>query len=273
MDRLEETESAGRKTRRRQHAKRSGDHRGLIGKNVSEKIPCDDHVEALWILNEQHRAAVDELMYEFNIREVRRNLIDDFNPELRNVEDIRFVNMGDMVSPQSGLFKGNSGDPRDLIFVIDHRVRRASVSLLACPPAWFAEIDPPCKLPDDEQVDARNDLRPQRGRVDKCRKYGCGAKVRKKSKCLPNPEQSLFGACIHRQLVPFRSAYSAEQYRTARPTKFDDFVAQWRSMSINRATADQFFNELELDSNGPTGRLEHASRLLGHFRTDPVARQ
>ena len=75
VDRLVQPERAVRgpalaERRRRQHPEAAGEDRRLVGQDVAEQVLGDDDVEVGRPADEQHRARVDELVVERDVREV-----------------------------------------------------------------------------------------------------------------------------------------------------------------------------------------------------------
>src|SRR2546427_122038 len=79
------------------------------------------------------------------------------------------------------------------------------------PLARLSEVDAPGQLPDDDQVDAVEDLRPERRGRDELRPGADGAEVGVEAEPLAEPEERLLGPHHRRRVVPPGTADGAEQ--------------------------------------------------------------
>ncbi len=64
----------------RQHPEAPGEDRGLIGQDVAEQVLGHDHVELGGLHDEEHRARVDELMVDLDVRILRAEVLDYATP-------------------------------------------------------------------------------------------------------------------------------------------------------------------------------------------------
>ena len=101
--------------RRRQQPERSGKDARLVRQDVAEQVLGHEHVELGGSLDEEHRARVDELVVELDVREVRGDLGGNAPPESRRREDIRLVDAGDATAPGPGELERKPDDPGDLV--------------------------------------------------------------------------------------------------------------------------------------------------------------
>ncbi len=148
--------------RRRQQPERSGKDARLVRQDVAEQVLGHEHVELGGALDEEHRARVDELVVELDVREVRGDLVGNPPPESRRGEDIRLVDAGDATAPGPGQLERKPDDPGDLALGVRQRVAGRALAaglgrLLARP-----EVEPAGELAEDQEVDAVEELRAQR---------------------------------------------------------------------------------------------------------------
>ena len=96
VDRLVQPERAVRRPAlaergRGQHPEAAGQHRRLVRQDVAEQVLGDDDVEVGGPADEQHRARIDELVVDLDVRELDRDLVDDRPPQPRRREDVGLV--------------------------------------------------------------------------------------------------------------------------------------------------------------------------------------
>ena len=178
-----------------------------------------------------------------------------------------------MVATQARLLEGDPRDARDLVLVVDHRVPAAAKPTLLAAPPRLAEVDAAGQLAHDEQVDALDDLAPQRRGIGEPGDDGRGPQVREEAEILADAQQPLLGAHVDGERVPLRPADRAEQHRPAVAADVDDLVAQRRAVGVDRGAADQLLDELEREALPGRDRLEHAAGLHDHLGADAVSGQ
>ena len=177
-----------------QHAQRAGDDAGFIGKNVAEEILGEHDVEVARRVHQVHRAGVDVLVFERDIRILRGDLGDGSAPELGDFQNVRFIDRGNFLPALGRQLKGYAGHAHNLVAGVAHgvpcRVR------LALPGTGLAEVEAAEQLAHEEDVRAVNHLRTQRRVCGERGESKGGTEVRKAAQRLAQLQQAGLGAAI-----------------------------------------------------------------------------
>jgi len=106
----------------RQQPEGPGQHARLVRQDVAEQVLGDEHVELGRPLDEQHRARVDELVVELDVRVFGGHFVGDPPPEPRRREDIRLIDAGHATAASPSQLERKAHDPGDLVFRVRQRV-------------------------------------------------------------------------------------------------------------------------------------------------------
>ncbi len=215
MDGFVEADAAFTEAGRGQHAEGAGDLGGLVGQDVAEHVAGDDDVEATRVPNQEHRAGVHQLVSELDVGIVRCDAVDDLQPQLRNLEDVGLVHMGQMFAANASGLETHPGDALDLVLVVNHRIARAHGIRVFVDAARFAEVETAGELPQDQHVDPLDHLRAQGGRGHQGREDRRRPQVREQAELLAHLEQAALRPLGYGQVVPARSAHRTEEDRLA----------------------------------------------------------
>ena len=101
----------------------------------------------------------------------------------------------------------------------------------------------------------------------------CRPKVCEQFETRAQIEQPAFRALLHRQRIPLRAAYRAEQHRVGCSGRGKRRCRQRRAVLVDGAAAQQRFVQLQFEARRRGGGLHHPHGLGDNFRTDAVARQ
>ncbi len=98
---------------RRQHADRTGQHRGLIGQDVAEHVAGDHHVELLGRLDQLHRGIVDQHVAKLDIRVILAHLDHHIAPQLGAFEHVHLVHRAQLFVAFPGRLESDMADTAD----------------------------------------------------------------------------------------------------------------------------------------------------------------
>src|SRR6476660_4348806 len=102
----------------------------------------------------------------------------------------------------------------------------------------LAKVNAAGQLADDDEVDAFDDFRLERGRIDQRRVDGYGPEIGVETKRFSDREQPLLGSHSRRWVIPLRTADRAEQDRIRLSCRLDVLIANRHVVGIDRAAAN-----------------------------------
>ena len=122
------------------------------------------------------------------------------------------------------------------------------------------EVQPAGELAENQQVDALEELRPQRRGWSDCRVHADRTEVREEPESAAQLEQGLLGAHRRVRVVPFRPADRAEEDRIDVPAGVQILVAEGHAVRVDRRAADQVLRPGNLETKGAPDRVQDATR-------------
>ena len=143
---------------RGKHSDRTGNHTCLIGKNITEHVLRQDHVELLRISYQLHCTVVNQHMLKSNFRVILRYFFYYFSPKSGGIQNIRLVNACYFFAAFHGNVKCFDGNSANLVFVVGKGIDGFLYTVLFyC--FSLAKIKTACKLSYDDHVKSvSNDL-------------------------------------------------------------------------------------------------------------------
>lgn len=185
----------------------------LVTNNISKEITRDHHaIERPRLLDHEHSSTVDQMMSDFQLRELLLNHIRDrLPPQSRRRQHIRLIQRPDRqrrVMSQRQM-RRQPRNPLDLRARVRLRVPGDPIAVILLP---LAEVDAPRQLPHDHEVHAPAHGGLERRAVDQ--RLGREVARPQVAICphlLAQREDALLGA--HRARTPFRAADGAQQHR------------------------------------------------------------
>src|SRR5689334_21685939 len=136
--------------------------------------------------------------------------------------------------------------------------------------ARLTEVDVAGQLAQDQDVETRHHLGPQRRSVGELRKNRRGTEIGEQVQLLPEPEDRLLGPLFARQRIVLRTADRAEQDRVRSFCERERRLGYRVSGGIVGGAADRCLLQLEHEALRPEG-IEHFDRLGNDLRTDAIA--
>ena len=152
-----------------------------------------------------------------------------------------------------------------------------SVSIAARPSSvvallrGLAEVQAAGELAEDQAVDALEQLRLERRRVDELRLDGDRAQVRVQPEAAAEREQRLLRADRGVRVVPLRPADRAEQHGVGVTARLDVLGPAGRPVRVDRRAADRELLPREAEPEPGTDRFEDVDRPGDDLRAHPVA--
>ena len=218
VHRLVEPDAALAEARRRQHAERARDHRGLVGEDVAEQVLGDDHVEARRLAQQQHRHRVDELVLAARRRgSPCATSSTTCTQSCDTSSTFALWTCVTLAAAPARRLERDARDARDLDLVVHHRVARLAAPGHDRLPARLAEVEAAGELAHDQQVDARRPPRAAASRRSTSAGNTCaGRRFANRPSSLRMPQQAALGARVDGHRVPLRPADGAEQHRARR---------------------------------------------------------
>ena len=113
---------------------------------------------------------------------------------------------------------GEQHDAPDLVLAVRHRVDRPPLALLLAGLLALPEVHAAGQLADDQQVDALEQLRPERRGRDECRMDLDRSQVGEQPETAAQREERLLRPDRRRRIRPLRATDRAEQDRVGRAT-------------------------------------------------------
>ena len=251
--------------RRRQHAERAGEHRGLVGEDVAEQVLGQHHIEVARPAQQVHRRRVDQHVVQRHAREL---VADDpaahLAPQARGLEDVRFVDLRDLAAASCGEAAGDAGDA----FHLGDRVLALVESGRPFSP-FAAEVDAAGELADEEQIDALEDLGLERRGVAQRRQHRDGPQVGVDAEFGAQTQQR--GLRTHRRVrPPLRTADRAEQDGVGRETSGEGVGRQTVAVRVDGGAAERQVFERELVAAETLHSLQYTQALGHHLGADAV---
>ena len=190
MDGLEEAEATRAKGSGGEHSQGTGQNGGLIGEDVAEHVPGKDDVEGGGTPEDVHGEGVHQEMLQRHVGIVLRHTVHDAAPEAAGRQDVGLVHRGQPLSPDPSSPEGHVGDALHLLHPVEEGVVGLRPLSLLLP---GAEVDPPCKLPDKEDVHVDQHLRAEGGQLRRLWKGPHGPQVGEEAEVSPQSQKGLFG--------------------------------------------------------------------------------
>ena len=135
-----------------------------------------------------------------------------------------------------------------------------------------AEVDPAGQLADDQEVDAREQLRAQRRRPGQGRVDGHRPEVGEQAEAAAQGEERLLGSDRRARVGPFRAADGPEQDRVGLAAGGQVLVADGDPVRVDGGAADEVLRPVDAEAERLTGRVDDPARRRDDLRPDPVAR-
>ena len=159
----------------------------------------------------------------------------------------------------------------DLGLRVRQRVAGGTCSRLPCRLLALPEVDAAGQLADDQQVDAGEELRPERRRRDEPGMDGDRPQVRVQPQLAAQREQALLRADGRRRVVPLRPADRAEQDRVVLAGPGDVLGSDRDAVRVDRVAAGRDVAPVDLEAERRPGGVEHAPPRGDDLRPDPVS--
>ena len=198
-----------------QQTDRSHDHGGFVRQDVSEQVLGQHDIELRGRSDEGHGARVDVHMRQSDVRVVGRDGSHDSPPELRRLEDVRFVHGRDLLPPAACGVERDACDACDLLGGVAHRVERGVP--IRRESAGLREVQPAGQLANDEQIGVLRDLGLQRACVFTAWPETSRPQVGVDAESTPQREQPALRPFGGRQMIERRIADGAEKHRLRGP--------------------------------------------------------
>ena len=165
---------------RAQHAERTDNCAGLVGKNVAKHIFGEQHIEVCRPRHQCHRGRIDIHVGELHVGIVLPNSRDDIAPQTRAIQNVGLIDGRHLAPPRSRQSKSHVRNAFDFRFAIASWCRlRNRFPGRALSRARLAEIKSAQQLADNQHVHASHHFRPQRRTIFKRRKTNCGTQIGK----------------------------------------------------------------------------------------------
>lgn len=257
---------------RRHHADGAADDGRLVGEDVAEEVARDDDIELRRTDGQLHRAVVDVEVVELNVRIRLCDLGHRAAPEARRREDIGLVDRRDLAAAQLGRLEGELRDAVDLRNGVVLEVPGALGAVVLLRLALVTEVDAADELAHDDEVDALDELRLQRGVLDECIGYFDRAQVGVESEVLAQAEDGLLGAQRRVDVVPLVAADGAEEDAVGHLAGLDRVIRQRRAELVVGRAAGVFVGVGEPEAELLIDLLEDFYRRIRDFLADTIAR-
>ena len=214
-------------------------------------------------------------MLQSHLRVCLCNILYNFSPQSRRVQNVCLVHACNLLPALHGNVEGLQRDSSYFFFVICKGVNGSHDTVnLAC--VAFSEIESPCQLSDNNHVEAlrADDLLLHRtGGLQFIVQIG-RSQVCEKVQRLPHLKETRFRPFGRLQLVPWGSccvsADGAHENGIAGLGSCQGFIRNRNAVNINRCSAQQYLVITEFMSEALCCRIQHLNRFSNDFRTDSV---
>ena len=252
------------KRRRRQHAKRSGQHRRNVGKHVTEQVVGNDDIELLGPAHELHATGIRKHVGQFHIGIfflVRRRY--HLIPQNARLHDIAFFHGTDLVAAGPCQFERHTGNPLDFIGVVNLGIDCPLLAIAKIGDRLgFAEINAARQLAHDQDIKPLDHILFQRRGFRQRRIADCRAQIGEQFHLLAQAQQAGFRANVIGNTIPLRPANSAEQHRIGAKRLCHVIIRNRLAMGVIGRTANQTLIQHEPRAF----LLVHPVDELAHFR-------
>ncbi len=213
-------------------------------------------------------------MLQGNVGVIAGQTRDDLPPELGNLKNIGLVNGGDPTPTLAGQLKGQSGDAFDLRFAVDVGIETFPLTVFpGANTPGFPKIDASGQLPDDQDVQASDQLCFQAGSRRQLRKENGRPQVGKQIEISTYRQQAALGPVPRGQAIPLGATHGAQQDGIGGPGLGLGAFRVGGSLPVN-SDAPQicFVNGKNKPKPGRHG-VQHSSRLDNNLGPDSVSGQ
>ena len=265
-----------RQRRRRQHADRACQHRGLVREDVAEQIVCEDDVKAFWLTHQLHRAGIRQHVVKRHAHIFQLGVIKRLNflfPEQAGVHDIGFLYRADTapfatkVSTALRDIKRNARDAVDFRCRVFCIVKAAARTIRQCFNAFrLAEIHTANQLAHDQDIKSLNQLALQRRGIRQSRKAERRTQVGIGVEPFTKAQKASFRTVLTLDAIPFRAADRTHQDSTGGFGTVQRVFCQRRAVFVIARTADGAVFKVQIRRDF----FCHANCLFDDFRTNTV---
>jgi len=147
---------------RGKHADGTGYHGRLVAEDVAEHVGRHDDVKLGGMGDQLHGAVVHVHVAQLHVGIGAPFFRHHVPPELGAFQDVGLVHGEETLPPLLRCREGHPGDAPDLLLGIDKRIDPDAPAVFHPDAPGLAEVEVPGEFPDDEDVDASDDLRLQR---------------------------------------------------------------------------------------------------------------
>ena len=151
-------------------------------------------------------------MRQRHVRVIAAHFNDHIAPQLRCFQDIHLVHGAELAAALPGRLESDVGNAADFRFTVDHGVETYALAVADLDAARFAEIDVAGELADDQNVHARDNLRPQAGSAGQFRIQHGRTQISEGVERLAQAEQRPLRPLVARQRIVLGTADGAEQH-------------------------------------------------------------
>ncbi len=178
------------------------------------------------------------------------------------------------MSALHGDVEGHPGDAPDLGLLVDQGIDPLALAVVqGLHAARLAEVDAAGELAHDHDVQPGHHLGAQGGCTGQLRVEDGRAQIGEQVQAGAQPQQALFGAQGHVQVVPAVAAHRPEQDGVRLAGQAQGLLGQGVAVGVIGAAADQGPLLLDVQAVGLAQEIEDLDRLGDHFGTDAVPGQ
>ena len=268
MDRFVKAATTVADGRRRQHAERACQHRGLVRQDVAEQVLGQDDVEIARSADQVHCGRVDQHVFECHIREfIAHQPCGHFAPQARSLQHVRLVDLRDVPATPAREAPGNASDALDLSHGIGTLVHGAvRLARLA------AEIQAAGELAHEQQVHAVEDFGLDGGGIAQRGHDLHGPQVGVDAQLGAQPEQGGLRP-DRRRRAPLRAAYGAQQHAVGLAAQVQGGRRQAVTVQVYGDAPEGRLGQFEIVPEARCDGAQHAQPLGDDLRPDAITGQ
>ena len=213
-------------------------------------------------------------MLQGNVGVIAGQTRDDLPPELGDLKDVGLVHGRNPAPTLSSQFKSQPGDAFNLRFAVDVGVEPFPLTVIpGANTPGFAKIDAPGQFPDDQDVQASDQLRFQAGSRRQLGEQHGRPQVCKQIEISTYRQQAALGSVPRGQAIPLGATHGAQQDGIGRPGLGPGAFRVGGSLPVD-GDAPQIRLVQRNDKLKP-GRhgVQHPSRLSNNLGPDSVSGQ
>ena len=259
--------------RRRQHAKRTSQHRGTIRQDVTEQIVRINHIKLFGRPNQLHRAIVGVHVGQFNFGVVRVHFGHDVTPQDTGFHDIGLFHRAQLLGPLHRHVERRTRATLNLGFGVALGVDAHAHVVFHVDATRFAKIDPRRQFAHDHDVEAGNEFFLQARKICQGVKTLGRSQISKQVHLFAQTQKTTFGFDRKIQIVIRRTTHSAEQHGVYLLRFGHRVIVQRCAMLVISCATNQIFGDIKMHVALGAEPVNDAADFCHDFLADTITWQ